>query len=83
MNSESTAIQSCEISPRFRVAMEERIARLELDAVGDERALDGLQDEDHLRRHRGLVAVQRMEALRMRIFLDRARTRIPGKLFVV
>jgi hypothetical protein len=34
----------------------------------------------HILRHTRLVAVQRAEALRMRIFLDRARTRLPRPL---
>ncbi len=36
-----------------------------------------LEDVDHIRRQMRLVAVQRAEALRMRIFLDRAKTRLP------
>ncbi len=36
----------------------------------------GLESKDHIRRQRRLVAAQRAEALRMRIFLDRARTRV-------
>jgi hypothetical protein len=34
-----------------------------------------LKDGDHIRRHMRLVALQRGEALRMRLFLDRARPR--------
>jgi hypothetical protein len=34
-----------------------------------------LKDGDHIRRHMRLVAIQRGEALRMRLFLDRARPR--------
>jgi len=64
-----------EISPRFRQTLEERIARLERDAAHDEAQLDRLNDVDHIRRQMRLVSVQRAEALRMRIFLDRARTR--------
>ncbi|MGA2908694.1 MAG: hypothetical protein ABSE36_13410 [Terracidiphilus sp.] len=64
-----------EISPRFRQTLEERIARLEHDAAHDEAQLDRLNDIDHIRRQMRLVAVERAEALRMRIFLDRARTR--------
>jgi hypothetical protein len=66
-----------EISPRFRQLLDERIARLERDAVQDEAQLDRLDDIDHIRRQMRLVSVQRAEALRMRIFLDRARTRLP------
>ncbi|HUB00818.1 MAG TPA: hypothetical protein VMA34_20975 [Terracidiphilus sp.] len=68
---------SFEISPRFRRSIEERIARLEKDAAVDEAQLDRLDDIDHIRRHLRLVAVQRSEALRMRLFLDRAKTRLP------
>ena len=69
-----------EISPRFRQTVEERIARLERDAATDEAQLDFLDNIDHIRRHMRLVAAQRSEALRMRIFLDRARTRLPKPL---
>jgi len=72
--------ESFDISPRFRRTMEERIARLERDAACDELMLAKILNPDHLRRHRRLVAVQRAEALRMRIFLDRARTRLPRPL---
>lgn len=66
---------TCEISPRFRNMIEERIARLEQDAERDEAQISALDDLDHIRRHLRLVAVERAEALRMRLFLDRARTR--------
>jgi ribosome-associated translation inhibitor RaiA len=69
-----------EISPRFRQSVEERIVRLERDAATDEAQMDHLDDIDHIRRHMRLVAAQRSEALRMRIFLDRARTRLPRPL---
>lgn len=64
-----------EISPRFRSILEERIARLEKDAAVDEAQIPSLIDEDHVRRHLKLIAVQRAEALRMRLFLDRSQTR--------
>lgn len=69
-----------EISPRFRTMVEERIARLEQDAQQDEARVEDLDDLDHIRRHMRLVAVQRAEALRMRLFLDRARTRAATSL---
>ncbi len=69
-----------EISPRFRQTVEDRIARLERDAASDEAELDRLDDIDHIRRHMRLVAAQRAEALRMRIFIERARTRLPRPL---
>jgi ribosome-associated translation inhibitor RaiA len=69
-----------EISPRFRQSVEERIVRLERDAANDEAQMDHLDDIDHIRRHMRLVAAQRSEALRMRIFLDRARTRLARPL---
>jgi ribosome-associated translation inhibitor RaiA len=69
-----------EISPRFRKTVEERIARLERDAATDELNLVHLHHPDHLRRHRKLIAMQRAEALRMRLFLDRAHTRLPRPL---
>jgi hypothetical protein len=39
-----------------------------------------LRDGDHIKRHMRLVAIQRAEALRMRLFLDRAKTRLPRPL---
>ena len=67
--------ESFEIGPRFRKSIEDRIQRLERDADADERALADLEWEDHIRRHLRLIAVQRAEALRMRLFLDRTGTR--------
>jgi hypothetical protein len=72
-----------EISPRFRRTVEERIARLERDAEHDETQVSVLEDMDHIRRQMRLVAVQRSEALRMRIFLDRARTRLPRPMIAL
>jgi hypothetical protein len=64
-----------EISPRFRRSLEERIARLEEGAAEDEAMIMCLDNPDHVRRQMRLVATQRLEALRMRIFLDRVRVR--------
>ena len=64
-----------EISPRFRRSLEQRIMRLESDATQDEAALADLKDVDHIQRHHRLVAAQRSEAMRMRIFLDRSCVR--------
>jgi len=72
-----------EISPRFRSSVEERIVRLERDAESDEAMVAGLVDGDHIRRQMRLVAVQRGEALRMRLFLDRSRTRLPRPLIAL
>ncbi|MGD0739947.1 MAG: hypothetical protein ABR957_10155 [Terracidiphilus sp.] len=80
MTSNCAAQEGFEISPRFRQSVEERIVRLERDARYDEGQLDRLDDIDHIRRQMRLVATQRAEALRMRIFLDRARTRLPRPL---
>jgi hypothetical protein len=66
-----------EISPKFRQTVEERVVRLERDAAQDEANVMRLDDAEHIRRQLRLVATQRAEALRMRIFLDRARTRPP------
>jgi hypothetical protein len=74
------AQEGFEISPRFRQTIEERIARLERDAIYDEAQIDLLNDIDHIRRQMRLVAVERAEALRMRLFLDRARPRLPRPL---
>jgi ribosome-associated translation inhibitor RaiA len=74
------ASEGFEISPRFRHTVEERIERLEKDAEFDEAQVTLLMDGDHIRRHMRLVALQRCEALRMRLFLDRAKTRLPRPL---
>ena len=72
-----------EISPRFRRTVEERIERLEKDAAFDEAQVSLLEDGDHIRRHMRLVATQRCEALRMRLFLDRSSTRLPRPLIAL
>jgi len=72
-----------EISPRFRRTIEERIARLERDADYDEAQVVRLEHGDHIRRQMRLVAVERAEALRMRLFLDRSRTRLPRPLIAL
>jgi ribosome-associated translation inhibitor RaiA len=69
-----------EISPKFRQTVEDRIARLERDADYDEGQMNLLDDIDHIRRQMRLIAAQRAEALRMRLFLDRAKTRAPRPL---
>lgn len=69
------ARQDLEISPRFRRSLEQRIAVLEANADHDESIISDLDDADHIRRQIRLVAAQRAEALRMRLFLDRAHTR--------
>ena len=75
MTIQCAAQEGFEISPRFRQTIEERIARLERDANHDEAQLDRLEDIDHVRRQMRLVAVERAEALRLRLFLDRSRVR--------
>jgi hypothetical protein len=71
------ANEGFEISPRFRRSIEERIARLEKDAEQDEAQVALLDNPDHIRRQMRMVAIERSEALRMRLFLDRAKTRSP------
>lgn len=75
MTIQCAAQDGFEISPRFRQTIEERIARLDRDADHDEAQLDRLDDIDHVRRQMRLVAVERAEALRLRLFLDRSRVR--------
>ena len=72
-----------EISPRFRQTVEDRIARLERDAASDEDMVAMLEDPDHIRRQMRLVVAQQSEALRMRIFLDRAKNRLPRPLIAL
>jgi ribosome-associated translation inhibitor RaiA len=83
MKTNCVASEGYEISPRFRQTVEERIARLEKDAEFDEAQVSLLVDGDHIRRHMRLVALQRGEALRMRLFLDRAKTRLPRPLIAL
>ncbi len=80
MNTNTPVANVYEISPRFRRMIEERIERLERDAVTDELNSMSIDNEDHMRRHLRLVAVQRAEALRMRLFLDKAGTRSMGSM---
>jgi ribosome-associated translation inhibitor RaiA len=68
-----------EISSRFRHTVEEQIARLEKNAEIDEAQVALLEDDDHIRRQMRLVALQRAEALRMRLILDRANTAGPAR----
>jgi ribosome-associated translation inhibitor RaiA len=75
-----SAQEGFEISPKFRQTVEERIARLERDAEYDEGQINRIEDIDHIRRQMRLVAAQRAEALRMRIFLDRAKNRMQRPL---
>jgi len=82
-NRQQNNTESFEISPRFRHSIEERIARLERDAEQDEKMLIHLDNNDHIRRHIALIAIQRSEALRMRIFIDRARTRLPRPMIAI
>ncbi len=80
---EGIAQERIEISPRFRHSIEERIVRLERDAEADESVLARLRDEDHVRRQLRLVAAQRAEALKLRLFLDRSGTRLPRPLIAL
>ena len=77
------AQEGIEVSPRFRKSIEQRTHRLECDAAFDETQVVFLSDPDHIRRHMFLVAAQRAEALRMRLFLDRSRTRLPRPLIAL
>jgi len=72
-----------EISPRFRRMVEERINRLEKDAEHDEAMVTDLADPDHIRRQMRLVAMQRSEALRMRLFLYHSKTRLPRPMIAI
>ena len=70
-----TSNDGFEISARFRRSVEDRIARLENDAERDEAQVAHLENSDHIRRQMRLVAMERAEALRMRLFLDRSKAR--------
>lgn len=83
MLKDSALDEGFEISPRFRKTLEERVTRLERDANFDESQISLLENPDHIRRQMRLVAVQRAEALRMRLFLDRAKTRVPRPLIAL
>lgn len=69
-----------EISPRFRRTIEERIARLDQGADWDEAQLSLFDGPDHVRRQKRLIEAQRAEALRMKMFLERSRVRLPRPL---
>lgn len=60
----------CTISPRFRKSIEDRIARLEMDAAQDGLVMAEFNDKDQIIRHQDLIDSQCAEALRMRLFLD-------------
>jgi hypothetical protein len=76
-------LDQVEISPRFRKTIEERIERLEDGADFDESQLSRIENADHVRRQLRLISAQRAEALRMRLFLDRARPRLPRPLIAL
>jgi ribosome-associated translation inhibitor RaiA len=80
MNIKCSVQEGFEISPKFRQTVEDRIARLERGAAYDEAQISVLEDVDHIRRQMRLVAAQRAEALRMRLFLDRSKPRLPRPL---
>jgi hypothetical protein len=80
MLKEPLQLDGFEISPRFRQTIEDRITRLERDAEWDEAQIEKIEHVDHIRRQMRLVAAQRTEALRMRTFLDRSRTRVADPL---
>lgn len=75
MTHSNDSCEGFEISPRFRRSIELRVARLEQDADQDQAIIAALENADHIRRQVRLVAIQRSEALRMRIFLQRSRVR--------
>jgi hypothetical protein len=83
MTGDNPIPESVEISPRFRKTIEGRIARLDEGADYDEAQLPLLDNADHVRRQKRLIAAQRAEALRMRLFLDRARMRLPRPLITL
>lgn len=83
MWTDCAATECFEISPRFRSSIEGRIQRLERDAALDEAKVSTLTDGDHIRRQMWLVAVERAEALRMRLFLDRAKPRLPRPMIAL
>jgi len=72
-----------EISQRFRRSIERRIERLEQDANLDEAQLALLTEGDHIRRQMRMVAIERAEALRMRLFLYHSRTRLPRPMIAL
>ena len=76
MRSDCATYNRFEMSPRFRRSIEERIARLDGDAEQDEARIKLLVNRDRIRRQMRLVAVQRADALRLRLFLDRMQTRV-------
>ena len=64
-----------QITPRFRSAVETRIAQLERDAARDERVLKSLTNADHRRRQQMLIDKQLDKAFRLREMLALVITR--------
>jgi hypothetical protein len=83
MLNNANELEFFEISPRFRQTVQDRVARLEKDANWDEAQIAHLENQDHIRRQMRLVAAQRAESLRMRLFLDRSRTRMPSPMIAL
>lgn len=63
------------VSERFRLTLESAILDLEAGAARDERLLPLLEDRDHRRRQRLLVAAQLDRAYRLRALLAQTATR--------
>lgn len=63
--------EAIHVSERFRLTLEATILDLEADAAQDERLIPLLQDPDHRRRQRLLVAAQLDRAYRLRELLAR------------
>lgn len=63
------------VSRRFRLTLESAIRELEAGAAYDERLLKLLEDPDHRRRQRLLIARQLDRAFRLRELLARTRLR--------
>ncbi len=73
----STLAEPIRVSARFRLTLEAAILDLEAGAARDERLLPLLDNADHRRRQRLLVAVQLERAFQLRELLGRTTTR-PG-----
>ena len=66
-----------EIKDKLNLPLVESTA---LVVAWDEEQLSLFDNPDHIRRQKRLIAAQRDEAVRMRIFLERSRVRLPRPL---
>ena len=75
MQSETSFSEPYQIGERLYRAIQTKALRLEVDALGDELVMCGMENADQLCRQRLLIQAQRDEAERFRDFLTRTVVR--------